>query len=77
MPYIKPEVITFNTRNFKTLNRDLLIRKLSNASFIVSPSGDVDEFYSQLCNDVSAVLDEIVPMRTVTKRETPFNRSKL
>lgn len=77
VPYIKPEVITFNTRNFKTLNRDLLIRKLSNASFIVSPSGDVDEFYSQLCNDVSAVLDEIVPMRTVTKRETPFNRSKL
>src|SRR6267154_449505 len=77
VPIPKPETVTFSARNIRTLNRNLFISKLSSASFLISLSNNVNDFYEQLLMDVSCVLNELAPIRKVTKRQSPYNRPPL
>ena len=77
IPMPKPETVTFSCRNIKRLNRHIFISKLSNASFITNPADNVNDFYEQLHNDVLTVLNELAPVRKVTKRQSPCDRPKL
>ena len=57
------------TRDFKRFDAKVFSTRLLESDIFTHPSDTVDEFVDQIEKNVSQILDDLVPLKTITKRK--------
>jgi hypothetical protein len=70
-------VISYEYRDIKGLDRSRFIDRIYQSSFVLRPAGTTDSFYEQMRCDVGAILDDLAPIKKLTRRQRAHGRGKL
>jgi hypothetical protein len=73
----QPSIVKFQRCNLKSLNVSEFLSELLASSICLCPKSTTNEFAVQLRDDVTTILDKLVPLKHVTKRHSSHTSSWL
>ena len=73
----RPALVKYQYRKFQDIDINQFMSKLQTSSIWLRPKATTNEYAVQLRDDVTAVLDELAPLKHVTKRRSQHTNSWL